>query len=283
MDKESMMNELNEVAIKYFDSDLYSNTHFKFISGAYMPAATIATQSDTDLSYLDMKKKTDINFTDWASEVAKTDIIKDFMLTVRAGTALRERDLDDFEKYTAHINKEYLLDRLVQEYMTTRTKMQNPEIISGYVLGNMKDFYNTVTFDNHNLLADKTAQNRGKVHVINITAAWCSYCKPVLEQLATLMKEYSDEDVCFSFICVSGDNEAARSLYREKGIDDTTVHFTNNNEFMFLQSNFAPLGFPYGILVNRKGVIVDYGSHVRPGELLLKKINLLLEQEILVK
>jgi hypothetical protein len=43
------------------------------------------------------------------------------------------------------------------------------------------------------------------------------------------------------------------------------------------------MAFPYGILVNRKGVIVDYGTHVRPAEMLSEKINLLLVQDNLIK
>jgi len=103
-----------------------------------------------------------------------------------------------------------------------------------------------------------------------------------LAQLATLMKD-ADKDVCFSFISISTDNEENRQLYREKGIDDKTVHFLTTDEYFFLTKTFTPMAFPYGILINKKGVIVDYGTHVRPGELLLEKINLLLEQDNLIK
>jgi thiol-disulfide isomerase/thioredoxin len=283
MDKDLVMNELNEVAGIYFNSDFYSNSHFKFIASAYIPAARFTTQFGSDSSYRERVKETEVNFAEWAKEVAKTEIIKDFMLTVRAGGALVQRDLDDFEKYTTDINNEYLIDRLLQEYTVTRMKMQNPEIISAYILGNMTDFFNSVSFENKNLLANKTTQYHGKVQVINIGAAWCAPCKPVLEQFGVLMKEYADKDVCFSFICISGDNEGTRALYREKGIDDTNVHFATGDEWYFLQSNFAPIGLPYGILVNRKGVIVDYGTHIRPSELFFKKLNLLLLQDKLMK
>jgi len=280
MDKEKIMNELNEVAVKYFNTDLYSNTHFKFIASAYMPTARFVTQQSSNITFEDWIKGVDV---DWIEEFAKTDVIKDFMLTVQAGNALVQKNLDNFEKYSAHISNEYLFDRLMQEYRATWTKMQNPETISAYILGNMTDFFNNVSFEDNNLLANKTAPNYGKVQVINIGAAWCAPCKPVLEQLAALMKNYADKDVSFSFICVSRDDEGTRALYREKGIDDTTVHFTTDEEWKFLQSNFAPMGLPYGILVNRKGVIVDYGTHVRPSELFLDKINLLLEQDNLIK
>lgn len=220
---------------------------------------------------------------DWANKVAKTDAIKDFMFTVMAGEALVQKDLDSFEKYVDNINNEYLLDRLMQEYRITLTKMQNPESVSAYILGNMTDYYRNVSFGGKNFLANMTTQNHGKVQIINIGASWCGPCKTVLEQFATLMKEYAGKDVCFSFICISGDNERTRALYREKGIDDKTVHFATNDEWQFLQSNFAPIGLPYGILVNRKGVIVDYGTHLRPDVGLREKINLLMKQEKLIK
>ena len=97
------------------------------------------------------------------------------------------------------------------------------------------------------------------------------------------MKEYTADNVHISFICVSGDKKETREMYQKKGIDDATVHFTTNDEFYFLTRTFSPLGFPYGILINRKGVIVDYGGHIRPEFMLREKINLLLEQDKLIK
>ena len=162
--------------------------------------------------------------------------------------------------------------------------MINPENISSSILGNPKDFTNNMSLEDDNLIAKIIAPNYGKVQVINISAAWCGPCRLVLDQLATLMKEYHGKNVYFSFICISGDKEETREMYREKGIDDAIVHFTTNYEYHFLAKTFSPLGFPYGILVNRKGVIVDYGTHVRPGGgLLREKINLLLKQDKLIK
>jgi hypothetical protein len=39
---------------------------------------------------------------------------------------------------------------------------------------------------------------------------------------------------------------------------------------------------PFGILVNKEGVIVDYGAHVRPEMGLQSKIDHLLENEKLI-
>jgi thiol-disulfide isomerase/thioredoxin len=279
MDNEALIDELNDVAVRYFNSDFYSNSHFKFISW-YIAAARFVLLPSPEPSFM---LKPQENFVEWAKEVAHTDIIKDFILTVHAGKALLQRNLDEFYEFSSHINHEYLLDRLMQEYRAVRANMENPEIISSFILGNPRDFAGNNVLGNNNLLADIIFPNYGKVHVINICARWCGPCWPVVEQLATLMEEYASKNVYFTFISVSGDTEEVREMYRVRGIDDTKVYFPNKDESRFLATTFAPMGFPYGLLVNRKGVIVDYGSHVRPEQMLREKINLLLEQDKLVK
>jgi thiol-disulfide isomerase/thioredoxin len=237
-----------------------------------MPTARIAI-ARTD--------ETDI--VDWIQKVAATNLVKDFMLTVQAGNALLKRDLDEFGKYSIHVENEYLIDRLMQEYRTVRSNMLNPENISSSITGNPKDFTGNVAFEDKNVLAKLIAPNDGKVQIINISAAWCAPCHPVLDMLVSLREDYAGKNVCLSFICISPDKKETREMYREKGIDDTNVHFTTDVEYNFLAKTFSPMGFPYGILVNRKGVIVDYGMHVRPNLMLREKINLLLEQDKLIK
>ena len=271
-DNGTIMNELNEVAAKHFNSGFYSNTHFKFISSAYTHAAAFITQPSEGTKY-----------EDWVNEVAKSDIIKDFMFTVQAGHSLLRRDLNGFENHSSYVSNEDMLARLMQEYRATRNRMLNPENVSSHILGNSKEITGNMSFDGNNLLAKTITPNQGKVQIINISAKWCAPCQIVLAELATLMKEYDGKDVCFSFICITADTKETREKYREKGIDDKIVHFTTDEEYFFISRTFAPIGFPYGILVNKKGVIVDYGTHVRPGTSLQEKINLLLEQDNLVK
>ena len=271
MEQQALMNELNDAAEKYFNSDFYSDTHFRFIVSYTQVASTFKQPSN------------DIHFVDWTGEVAKTETIRDFMLAVQAGNALLRKDLDNFENYSKHISHEYLLDRLLQEYKVTRIKMANPEDISAYILGRSpKDLTGYVSLDDQNMFAKLITPNKGKVHVINIGALWCAPCKVVIEQTRLLMEEYADEDVCFSFICISSDNPETREMYREKGIDDTSVYFASDEEFHLFATTFPPLSIPKGILVNRKGVIVDHGRYVRPSELLREKINLLLLQDKLI-
>jgi len=270
MPEDILMNEVNEAAVKYFNTDLYSFTHFRFTS-AYMGAAKRLTKQDSDE-----------NLANWAKQVAITDTIRDFIMTISAGYALLSKDLEKFEKYSAHVTNEYLLDRLMQTYRVTLANMVNPENISANILGKPTDFSNIGSLDN-NILSKIIAPNVGKVQVINISTTWCAPCMEALRQTNTLMNDYVGKDVCNSIISVSPDNDETRERYRKIGIDDEAIHYMPNEDAAFLMKTFAPIAFPYGILVNRKGVIVDYGPHVVPGIKLRDKINLLLEQDHLIK
>ena len=275
MDLNLLMDELDEVAEKYFNVGLYSNSHFKFIAESYLMA-----------TYVTNKATIEDNTIGWVNKVAPTETIKDFMLTVMAGQSLLNRDLESFEKFSVNVANEYLLDRAMQEYRTVKMTMVSPENISAYILNNStKEFRNNVLrLEDKNILAQKIEPNHGKVHIINISSAGCGPCYPVLEKLQKMKEEYADKDVVFSFICISSGTEETRERYRKRGIDDTKLHFCNNYESQFLFQTFSPLGFPYGILVNRKGVIVDYGFHLRPeSDTFREKIELLLKQDNLVK
>ena len=276
MDQETLVNEVNEVAVKYFSSNLYSDAHFKFIGSAYIPLMSDFSQQRLS--------NTGIEFVEWAKEVTKTDIIKEFMMTTQAGKALLQKDLEGFEIISSHVTQEYLIDRLMQEYSMTRMNMLNPENISVAILGIPSgDFTGNLSLGNENILAKIVAPNYGKVHVLDICATWCPGCINDLDLYKTLMEEYADKDVQFSIICHGPDNERNRAAFQSKGIDDTLVHFCTDDEYLFLSKKLFILSYPQGILVNRKGVIVDNGPHVRPGEALRKKIDLLLEQDKLIK
>ena len=122
-----------------------------------------------------------------------------------------------------------------------------------------------------------------------LSSLFLTQCNNVaeIEQLSRLKEEYDDKDVHISYINFTADNEKSREtireLYRLNGIDSASVHFPTNDERIFGDKTLHLLQFPLGILVNRKGVIVDNGPHVRPEELLRKKIDLLLEQDKLLK
>jgi len=270
MNEQKLINEVQEAAVKYFSKGLYSKAHFSFISAAYETAARLVYPLGDDTPY-----------SDWAKKVAKTDTIRNFLVAKRAGYALLKKNLNEFETLSAHITHEYLLDRLINEYMIVRANMLNPENISASILRKPTDFANNITVNN-NPVAQTVDINKGNVIVINIWANWCRPCHDVLLQFKPLVEEFAGKKVYFSFLCFSGLEQKAVDSFHKTGLDESSNHFCTPDEAQYLFKTFSPFGLPYGILVNRQGVVVDYGFHLRPGELLKEKINLLLEQDRLI-
>ncbi|MDR0836172.1 MAG: TlpA family protein disulfide reductase [Tannerella sp.] len=268
---ETLMDEVNKKAIGYFSAGLYSDAHFKFIARAY-----------TYLGYR-IKPLQDMEFAAWARETACNDTIRNFMLATYASSMLIEKNLKGFEEVYSQIDMDYLLDRLMNEYQLAWDKMSNPEAISSSITGKKpKDFMSGDLATNGNLLAKAISPNIGKVQVIDIWTTWCSPCIKGFPKYKKLADEYAGQDVSFSFICAGGDEEKSHELLKVYGLGGFSNHFCTEAEYYLLAQTFSPIGFPYGILVNKKGVIVDYGFHVNPS-MLREKIDLLLKQDDLIK
>ena len=273
IDKNLLMSKMNDVAERFFHSGIYSNAHFAFIAFAYTQAAASVTEN---WEYFE-------DFAAWAEKVAVNDIIRNFMLTVRAGAALLERDLESFGAVAQHINNYYLLDRVMQEFRTTRMNMLNPELISSYILhGGSREFALNLTLNGSPLANLMRERGTGNVQVISVNAVWCAPCRASMPLYSQLIREYADKDVTFTFVSF-GDCEASRRMFTDNGIPLSLVHFATDEEVNFFMRTFTPFGLPLGFLINRNGVIVDFGGHVRPGTRLRENIDLLLKQDNLVR
>ncbi len=269
---EILMDELNQKVVKYFRTKWFCNAHFNFMNKGYTNLASYGIQPPA------LNEK----YTDWAAEMFGNDTIRNFVLAVKASSALIYKDLEGFEECYSQIEHEYLLYRLMKEYQVAWTKMNDPESVSGVITGRPKDMSASMLI-NDNLIAKTISKNHGKVQVIDIWATWCGPCISSLEQYKILIDEYAGKDVSFSFISVSGDEQRSMKLFLDKGFSNMRNYCCTNDEYGFLAKTFSPLSLPYGILINKKGVIVDHGTHVRPEMKLRDKINLLLEQDKLIK
>ena len=267
---EKFIEELNRETRKYFDSQWYSSSHFSFIEEAY-----------TWTAYRISPPSSDIKYSEWAKEIVGDKTISDFMTAVQASNSLMNKDLESFEEQYSQIGHKYLLDRLITEYMITWRNMNNPEIASAYLTGkNNIESINMQTREN--LFAKTISKNIGKVQVIDIWATWCPACITGLEGYKELIDEYAGKDVSFSFISTS-DEEYSNKILLSKGVPPEYNYCTTRDEVSFLFKTFLLKAYPNGILVNKKGVIVDFGAHIYPNQELRKKIDLLLEQDKLIK
>lgn len=166
--------------------------------------------------------------------------------------------------------------------------LKNPRTVSDYMLyGNYSDKQVLEThMDYMKPIYDILDKHKGKVIYIDFWTTFCPPCLAEMEPLKKLRKEYSLEDVAMISICASGSKEdkktyediIKRQELKQSGIE--CLHYTDmtdNNSFLKIQNRLALKGYPHYLLINREGVIVDYGTVVRPSNPHTKqKINNLL-------
>ena len=119
--------------------------------------------------------------------------------------------------------------------------------------------------DGVQFLRDRVEQNERKVIYINIGAHWCRGCveeRPYQWKLAEMFK---DEPLKIVNIIIGANQYADRDSVSTFGtmIEDyllTDEQYYGIDHILKLGNN----GIPYYILINKDGLIVDYGDHLRP-------------------
>jgi len=111
---------------------------------------------------------------------------------------------------------------------------------------------------------------RGKMIYLDFWAPWCPPCLAEMEPLKELRKKYKTEDIVFITIC-RGDNRKRLKEVLDKyemhvsGIEHILtddLQDDNNVHKMYNQLNVNR--FPHYFIINREGMIVNYGSMMRP-------------------
>ena len=130
-------------------------------------------------------------------------------------------------------------------------------------------------------LRDRVEENERKVIYINIGAHWCRGCVEERPYLWKMAETFQDEPLKIVNIIIGSSDYPDRDSLTTFGtmIEDyhlTDEQFSGIDHIVKLGNN----GIPYYILINKEGLIVDYGGHLRPSsQSTLDKIRALLESE----
>lgn len=272
---DELMNEINSKIVPYFSGKYYSAANFKFITSGYMGLYYLTNDTFTDSSTESVKKTIE--------KMAKNDTIKDFIIASRAGHALASKDLKLFEELYPQIRMKYLTDRLTNEHTMTVARIRNAENISASITGApSSDFPSTKVGNDMNLIEEMIKPGKGKVHIIDIGTTWCSPCIKDLSAYKKLSEEFEGQEVIFSFLCIGGDEQKFIEYLKKNDLTDFPYHFCTKEEADFIRKTLSINSIPIGLLINRKGIIVDHGSYIRPNKSLEEKIKLLLQQDNLL-
>ena len=176
------------------------------------------------------------------------------------------------EKFDLYIQSSYLRNSILQMHQSKKGFQENPKPVSDYILhGRYQDQVKAQGFMPYmKPFYDLLEKYRGKMIYLDFWAPWCPPCLAEMEPLKELRKKYKTEDIVFITIC-RGDNRKRLKEVLEKyemhvdGIEHILtddLQDDNNVHKMYNQLNVNR--FPHYFIINREGVIVNYGSMMRP-------------------
>ena len=170
-------------------------------------------------------------------------------------------------------------------YQNKKDFLKNPRTVSNYMLyGNYSDMPNSkIDTDFMKPIYEILDKYKGKVIYLDFWTTSCPPCLKEMEPLKKLRKEYSQEDVVIVSICAGGPKKTWEDLVKRLDLQqpgiDCLYHtdISDENSFYKILNRLELKGYPHYLLLNREGIIVDYGTVVRPSDPRTKqKINSLL-------
>ena len=181
-------------------------------------------------------------------------------------------DIKIFEKYQEvakeYIKEPFLWEPLFELYQTNKQK-EDDQFSSSRI--------NKVSKTSDSKMLDSIiGTNKGKVIYLDCWATWCGPCKAEMPSSKVLMEELKDKDVVFAFLCLHSDKKDWQPTINELNIGGQQ-YFLSKKQSMDFAKFYAINGVPNYMLIDKKGNIVDQGTHLRPNvvketiEKLLKK------------
>ncbi len=202
---------------------------------------------------------------------SENDILNQFMISNCFNGLLNTKSIDLFDEsssaITGVVKDPILLNTLRERYRFVKDYATNPKPLSDAMLSNtdINSGSNEIILDNKirkNLVQGVIADNKNKVLYIDFWALWCPPCIPELAMSKSLMESLRDDNIEFIYVCLS-DSTSSKEHVKQIGLEG--IHYyLNPDEARYFQNHFGFLGIPHYVLIDTTGVIVDFGSYLRP-------------------
>lgn len=177
------------------------------------------------------------------------------------------KEIDENEElFNRLITDPFLRSVLQEEYNRVRDFKDNPVIYSDAVLGN-KPLETTgvgVDFqDSVNVVKHLVGENLGNVLYIDVWATWCPPCIVEKAHSLALSDHFEGEPITFIYLCMGGGHEKWKETINKYNLSGIHRYITEE-EWQDIVKRFSIKGIPHYLLFNKEGVMVDFGSHLRP-------------------
>jgi len=205
---------------------------------------------------------------DFLKKSTKNELLRQMLVSHFYNQLLEANDVTTFEEYFDSFNKNVTFPLLKlstrDRYVLKKAYQANPKILSSAILNadQPKDGQTIVPKENEGLklLRSVIAKEEGKVVYVTIGATWCPGVMQESSYQRSMAADYQEKPLrIVNFYMDDGAVDLESTLL---GIE--SFHLTDTQ-----RSGLDPIlhlgrGIPFYILIDKEGVIVDFGEHLRP-------------------
>ena len=244
-------------------------------SGDYMNSNLLELSSHIRNWSLDALNREEIErlYADYPSLVhflkkaTKNDILRQMMITESYNQLLEANNVERFEEYFADFNDNVTFPLLKlstrDRYMLKKEYYQNPRVLSDAILKADKPRDGQDNFNKENeglkLLKEIITKDKGKVVYITIGAKWCPGSLNNIPYQQSLAADYLGKPLRIVNFYLDNKPDDVNSV--ALGIEN--FHLTDAQRLGFDPIFHLGRGIPFFILIDKDGVIVDFGNHLR--------------------
>ena len=193
--------------------------------------------------------------------------LRQMLLTDMFNAELEKNDVSVFEKEFPLFNK-YVMDPLLKlsirdRYYEKKAFIEDPRMLSNSILNGdgHGDGISVIQKNNEGLelLRDIISKNSGFAVYISIGAAWCQGTRQEMPFQQKLAEDFADRSLRIVNLYL---DEGQNRVDQLTGIED--YHLKDEQLFGLDPIFHTGRGIPFYILIDKNGIIVDYGEHLRP-------------------
>lgn len=188
-------------------------------------------------------------------------LLRQLVLTERIRQNLDKKNLSIFEKYQdiiiKNITEPFLIDPLIEKYEIIKQQIERPKIASNAILRDLRGTEIATIIDSI------ISINQKKVIYIDCWGPWCAPCMKELPSSKQMMNQLKDKKIVFIYLCIDSDFPQWKATLTDLQLGGTH-YFFDKNQSTSLRKSLEINGVPFYLLINKRGIIVDKGSHLRP-------------------
>ena len=194
-------------------------------------------------------------------EFVTDPLLRQIKLTRIFDKAFEKHDITVFERFAdvaeTYIKEAFLKEPLYQKYIQIKSKIENPQTDTEAVLKA------DASLSIKQVIDDILQQNKGKVVYVDFWGTWCGPCLVEMPNSKAIEHELKEQNVAFVYICLESEEKQWKATLDKFQLAGQH-YLLSKKQSAEIRNLYKIDGVPFYMLIDKNGLILEKGSHLRP-------------------